>query len=486
MPGIAALLGAPPVEIDRGRLHGALADPVLASMNFLNEVMGRFPEAISFAPGAPHTSFYDEIDVARHTDSFLRHLRRTRQLTDSRARDQLYQYGPAAGQINDLVAEQLRLDEGIVVDPSSVVVTVGCQEGMFITLRALHAGPHDVLVVADPCYVGIVGAARLLGIEVRTVDQSRGHLDPQDLVAVCTRIRAEGKRPRTFYLVPDFANPTGARIDLATRKQLLAVAAEQDLLVLEDNPYGFTAAPGSELPTMKLLDEQRRVIYLGTYAKVCLPGARVGFVVADQAVRDANGATRPLAAELTSIKSMITVNTSPISQAVVGGIIAEEGGSLKRLIHEKAAFYQRNLHLLLNALERHFPASVRTRVGIDWLTPEGGFFLVLNLPFVVDDAQLEISARDFGVLWTPMSHFYAGPGGENQLRLSFSYLDQDRIEEGVSRLAAYLRSRLDPRDRLALPPTPTSVLSRALDSAPELFAEIFGAGLRLARLPQGA
>ncbi|MEZ0070322.1 (S)-3,5-dihydroxyphenylglycine transaminase [Streptacidiphilus sp. MAP12-20] len=486
MTGTAALYGARHVELDRDQLHGALADPVLTSMNFLNEVMGRFPEAISFAPGAPHTSFYDEIDVARHTKSFLQHLRRSRGLGADQARDQLYQYGPAAGQINDLVAEQLRVDEGIVVPPESVVVTVGCQEGMFITLRALHAGPRDVLIVADPCYVGIVGAAKLLGIEVRTVDQSDGRLDPEELREVCAQIRAEGKRPRTFYLVPDFANPTGSRIDLATRKRLLSLADEEDLLVLEDNPYGFTAAPGSELPTMKLLDQRQRVIYLGTYAKVCMPGARVGFVVADQRVTRAGGRTGLLAAELTSVKSMITVNTSPISQAVIGGIIVEEGGSLKRLIREKAAFYQRNLQALLNALERHFPAPARRRVGIDWLTPEGGFFLVMNVPFAVDDALLEISARDFGVLWTPMAHFYAGAGGERQLRLSFSYLDEARIEEGVSRLAAFLRSRLEPHDRLTLPPAMASPFSRALDTAPELFAEIFGAGLRLARLPQGA
>ncbi|MFC1421411.1 aminotransferase-like domain-containing protein [Streptacidiphilus cavernicola] len=486
MPATATPPGTAPAALDRTTLHAALADPVLASMNFLNEVMGRFPEAISFAPGAPHTSFYDEIDVARHLASFTEHLRRTRGLRPDQARDRLFQYGPAAGEINDLVARQLRLDEGIAVPPRSVVVTVGCQEGMFLALRALHATAEDVLVVADPCYVGIVGAARLLGIEVRTVDQADGTLDPRELRRVCAQIRAEGKRPRTFYLVPDFANPTGARIDLATRKQLLDLAQEQDLLVLEDNPYGFTAAAGSELPTMKLLDQQRRVLYLGTYAKVCMPGARVGFVVADQEVRGPDGSTRLLAEELTAIKSMITVNTSPISQAVIGGIIVEQGGSLKKLIQHKAAFYQRNLQVLLGALERHFPARLRPRVGIDWLAPDGGFFLVMNVPFTADQAALEVSARDFGVLWTPMSQFYAGPGGEQQIRLSFSYLDQARIEEGIDRLAAFLRSRLEPQDRLALPPAPAPLLSRALESAPELFAEIFGAGLRTARLPQGA
>lgn len=427
--------------LERESLHPALADPVLSSMNFLNEVMTRFPDAISFAPGAPHDSFLAEVDAGRHIESYLAHRRAT---AGPDAEYRLYRYGPAAGQINDLVARQLRLDEGIVAAPESIVVTVGCQEGMFITLRALHAGPDDVLIVPEPCYAGVVGAARLLGIPLRTVDQTDGTLDPEQITRVCAEIRAEGRRPRALYLVPDFANPSGARMDLAARRGLLALADEEDLLVLEDNPYGFTAAPGSELPTLKALDTARRVIYLGTYAKVCLPGARVGFVVADQEVRDAAGATRTLAHELTAIKSMITVNTSPISQAVVGGILVEEGGSLRNLAHRKAAFYQRNLAALRTALDHHFPRALRRSSGVDWQVPEGGFFLMMTVPFEVDEELLETCARDHGVLWTPMRQFYVGPGGNRRLRLSFSYLDEARIHEGVARLAAFVRGRLAP------------------------------------------
>jgi (S)-3,5-dihydroxyphenylglycine transaminase len=334
------------------------------------------------------------------------------------------------------------LDEGIMAAPEAVVVTVGCQEAMFITLRALHAGPDDVLIVPEPCYVGVMGAAKLLGITVRTVDQSDGTLDLDRLATLCAEIRARGQRPRSFYLVPDFANPSGARMDLPARKALLALAEEQDLLVLEDNPYGFTAAPGSELPTLKLLDRSARVVYLGTYAKVCMPGARVGFVVADQQVRDADGSTRLLADELTAIKSMVTVNTSPISQAVIGGILVENGGSLREPAARKAAFYQHNLAVLRRALERHFPRPLRRRAGIDWHAPDGGFFLMMDVPFDADEDLLEVSAREFGVLWTPMRHFFAGPGGTHRLRLSSSYLAPTQIEEGTTRLAAFIQSRL--------------------------------------------
>lgn len=442
----------PVLEIDRSALHAAVSDPVLESVTFLTEVMSKFPDAVSFAPGAPHESFFDSVDIARHIESYIEHLCREQGLTRVQAERRLFQYGATPGQINELVAQALRTDEGIDVVPEAVVVTVGCQEAIFITLRALCATPQDVLVVANPCYVGVVGAARLLGIEIRGVDQPADGFDLAGLQRVCQGIRAEGKRPRALYLVPDFSNPSGARLDMDTRAALIEAASDEDLLVLEDNPYGFTAAPGTELPTLKALDQNGRVVYLGTFAKVCLPGARVGFAVADQLVRGRRGEPRLLAAELAAIKSMVTVNTSPIGQAVIGGMLVESGGSLKAMIREKSEFYQRNLDLLLGALERHFPTDLRAREGIRWHAPEGGFFLVMTLPFTVDDALLELSARDYGVLWTPMSHFFVGgTGGFRQIRLSLSYLDADQIEEGVARLSAFIGSRIETRYSLTSP-----------------------------------
>ncbi|MER7756440.1 PLP-dependent aminotransferase family protein [Kitasatospora sp. NPDC097643] len=428
--------------LDRSRLHASVGDPVLGSMNFLNEVMSRFPQAVSFAPGAPFAGFFEEVDVARCLDRYVRHLREDRGLTEQQAQRLLLQYGATAGHINGLVADALRTDEGIDVPPEALVITVGCQEAMFITLRAVCARPEDVLLVVDPCYAGIVGAARLLGIRIRAVEHAPGGFDLDDLRRACRAARAEGLNPRAFYVVPDFANPTGERLGPQARRELLDLAEQEDLLVLEDNPYGFTAEPGTALPTLKSMDERRRVVYLGTFAKVHVPGARVGFVVADQPVREPDGELRYLAAHLTAIKSMITVNTSPISQAVVGGMILEHGGTLGAVAKEKAEFYRRNLDHLLAALERRFPVELRERHGLSWNRPEGGFFLVMTLPFEADEALLERSAREFGVIWTPMRHFHLGGGGTRQLRLSCSYLVPEQIDEGVERLARLVESLL--------------------------------------------
>jgi (S)-3,5-dihydroxyphenylglycine transaminase len=175
------------------------------------------------------------------------------------------------------------------------------------------------------------------------------------------------------------------------------------------------------------------VIYLGTFSKVCLPGTRVGFVVADQpVVGAANG--RLLADDLAALKTMVTVNTSPICQAIIGGILLDHGGSLKDVAAAKASVYQQNLQCLLTALGHH----IECRDGVSWNVPLGGFFVRMRLPVIVDDALVEISAREFGVLWMPMVHFYLGGVSSNELRLSCSYLTPSQIDEGAGRLGAFV------------------------------------------------
>jgi (S)-3,5-dihydroxyphenylglycine transaminase len=158
--------------------------------------------------------------------------------------------------------------------------------------------------------------------------------------------------------MPDFANPSGLSLGLAARRELLRVAAAQDLLLLEDNPYGlFPADDVTRLPTLKALDGQRRVIYLGSFAKTALPGARVGYVVADQTVAAADGSVGLLADQLSKIKSMLTVNTSPIAQAVIGGKLLRNECSLVTANQRERAVYAANLRLITDGLAARFPGA---------------------------------------------------------------------------------------------------------------------------------
>ncbi|MFJ5269880.1 PLP-dependent aminotransferase family protein [Streptomyces sp. NPDC088358] len=429
---------AGPATLRIKSLHGSLDDPSLDSMNLLNEVAQRFPDAVSFAAGRPYEGFFDVEEVHRHLRTFCEHLSVVRGWSEEEVRRLLFQYGRTKGVIHDLVAKNLAVDEGFEPDPESVVITVGCQEAMFLVLRALRTDDRDVVLAVSPTYVGLTGAAQLADLPVLPVRAGDHGVDLEDLARTVRQARADGLRPRACYVIPDFSNPLGVSLDLDTRRRLLDLAEELDLLLLEDNPYGLFPAGSARLPTLKALDTRRRVVYFGSFAKSAMPGARVGYVVADQLVTDDTGRRLGLLADqLAKVKSMLTVNTSPLAQAVVAGKLLESDYSLARANTRQAELYRGNLQLMLRGLAERFPPGS----GVTWNTPGGGFFLVLTVPFRTDDALLEHSARQHRVIWTPMHHFYAGRRHTHQIRLSFSLLQPQQIRAGLDGLAALVREQ---------------------------------------------
>ncbi|MCE6996427.1 PLP-dependent aminotransferase family protein [Saccharothrix sp. S26] len=406
-------------------------------MNFLNEVAIRYPDAIPLAAGRPSEEFFDLADVPRYLDAFCRYLADELGQTGEQVRRTVLQYGRTKGIIHELVAKNVLLDEGIAVDPESVVVTAGCQEAMFLVLRALRADERDVLLAVSPTYVGLTGAARLVDLPVRPVRTGEHGIDLDDLVAVIRRERAAGRRPRACYVMPDFANPSGLSMDLETRRRLLEVAEAEDVLLLEDNPYGLFHGDSDRVPTLKALDRRRRVVYLGSFAKTVLPGARVGYVLADQRVAAADGAVGLFADQLSKIKSMLTVNTSPIAQAVVGGRLLAHGCRLATANARERALYAGNLRRIVDGLAERFPRDP----DVTWTVPAGGFFVVVTVGFAVDDRLLERSARDYGVLWTPMGHFYDSVTDVRSLRLSCSAVSGAQIDLGLDRLRKLINDR---------------------------------------------
>lgn len=425
-------------ELRAEELHGSVGDPILDTMNFLNEITFRYPEAISFAPGRPYDGLFDTEQIFTYIRRYLDHLT-DEGYSRAQVRDALFQYGPTAGQIRELIASSLREDENIDVPAEAIVVTVGCQEAMFLVLRTLVADPRDVLLTASPCYVGITGAARLLDARLIAVDEREDGFHCGDLDAAINSARASGYRPRAFYVVPDYSNPAGTTMSERTRYELLDLAARQDVLILEDSPYRLLG-PEPRLPTLKSLDFHRRVIHLGSFSKTAFPGARVGYAVADQRVVDAAGRTSLLAGELVKIKSMVTVNTSSLSQAAVAGLLLASAGRISAANTGNAAYYANTMRATLRQLETCFPAGRRVALGVRWNEPSGGFFLTMRVPFRADNEALERSAEDFGVIWTPMSYFHPCGGGEHSIRLSVSYLTEADITEGVARLARFIEA----------------------------------------------
>lgn len=424
--------------LDKRDLHSSLSDPVLDTMTFLNEVTIRYPDAISFAPGRPYDGFFEVEQIFTHIHRYIEHLQDAG-ASPQTIREAFFQYGPTAGRIRELIADSLRKDEGIDVAPEAVVVTAGCQEAMLLAVRALIGGPGDVLLAASPCYVGITGVARLLDVPLVAVPEHPDGLRRADFEAVVEAELAKGRRPRAFYVTPDHSNPSGTTIPLATRHELLAAADRLGVLILEDSPYRLVS-PGRQLPTLKALDTRRGVVQLGSFSKTLFPGARVGYALADQEVVDENGRTGLLADELTRIKSMVTVNTSAISQAVVAGLLLSVDGRAADLNKATSAYYGESMRHTLDRLDLALPPDRRAALGVRWNEPAGGFFLSVQVPFDADNAALARSAQDFGVIWTPMSYFHPEGGGTRALRLSTSYLSEADIVEGVDRLTRFIQA----------------------------------------------
>jgi (S)-3,5-dihydroxyphenylglycine transaminase len=225
-------------------------------------------------------------------------------------------------------------------------------------------------------------------------------------------------------------------LSLQVRKELLDVCADQRVLVLEDNPYGLFRYEGERVPTMYTLDRTGSVIYLFTYSKTLCPAVRVGGAVVPDTLFGDAVAARALVAELGERKSFLTVNTSQLNQALIGGILLSENGTLNRLVSPQRDHYRRNRDLMLSALSDEFSGNDS---GVRWNRPEGGFFLIMDLPFRFGEEEVLYCARERHVIPMPLSFFCLSGIYKESIRLAFSNVESTHIAEGVARLGQFIR-----------------------------------------------
>ncbi|HTX94470.1 MAG TPA: PLP-dependent aminotransferase family protein [Mycobacterium sp.] len=411
-----------------GTAHaGKTEAQILGAIGFLNEVMARYPQAISFAPGAPLLNGVTRERLIAAVDEVA-----DRSSGGAPGWDALLQYGPSRGIINADLARALSATGALAVNESDITITVGAQEGFILVLRALGLHRSGTLGIVTPAFAGIRGAATFMGARTADVLEGPEGVNAADLEAACARAEALGEPLRALYVAPDFANPSGTVIPRHARLELLRTARERRVLLIEDTTYGFTDPDVP--PSLKALDENRVVIQVGTFSKVCFPGARVGYVVADQPW---HGST--LATWLATLKNTTTVNTSPLSQAMVAGLVLSDPAALAERERVLAQSYRDKRNLLLSALDDEFADA--TELGLSWNRPTGGFFVVMQTRRDLDHAALQRCAAHHRVLWTPMRDFYAGHGGDQKLRLSCSHVASDQIREGIRRLSGFLRER---------------------------------------------
>src|SRR5260221_962028 len=422
-----------------------MLNPTLAAlgedvMGFLNEVQLNYPEAISFASGRPDEQFFSLEQLQDYFDLYVATTAARQKTTTKEVLGRIGQYGRTKGIVNEEVARWLSVDENIHVKPEDILMTVGTQEAIVLAITALCDREKDVILFEDPTYVGIAHFSILAGYCGGAVPVGPDGISLRKLEEEILRQDGLGRRVKLVYVIPDHQNPTGCTMPLENRLQLLQLAEQYDFFILEDNAYGEFLYEGVPLPALKALDSRQRVIYLRSFSKTLFPSLRLAALVTDAKVRDEKGAVA-LSDVLALVKGYVTVNSSALNQAALGGLLLSHQYSLREFSRPKVAGIRFKPYMLLRALEAEM-GNLNFPEAFSWNSPSGGFFIRIALPFNVDRQDVIACAEKFGVIFTPMSFFYFNGGGQNEIRLAFSNVSPEEIKTGIGRLAGFLVSKL--------------------------------------------
>jgi 2-aminoadipate transaminase len=272
-----------------------------------------------------------------------------------------------------------------------------------------------VVVCEAPSYVGALGVFRSYQCDVVHVAMDEQGLNPSALADALRALRRAGRTVKFLYTIPNYHNPAGVTQSLDRRLELLHLAQQADLLVVEDNPYGLLGFDGEAIPALRSLSEDQ-VIYLGSFSKTFAPGFRVGWVLAPHAVRE----------KLVLAQEAATLCPPVFSQFAVAAYLANHDwrGQIK-IFRE---MYRERRDAMIAGLTSHMPA------GTTWTYPEGGFFVWLTLPPGIDSHAMLPRAVTARVAYVPGTAFYADGLGSRHMRLSYCFPTPERIVEGTRRL----------------------------------------------------
>ncbi len=312
--------------------------------------------------------------------------------------------------LREYIAERYRAKKGIDVTPEEILITNGSQQGVDLLAR-VFLDEGDQVLVERPGYLGALHAFSLYRPTYQTVTLHEEGVDVQAL----ERILAHNT-VKFFYGVPNFQNPSGISYSEENRKQVAAILKGHPTLYVEDDPYGELRFVGKALPSMRhYLGEQAAL--LGSFSKTVAPAFRLGWVCAETGIME----------KLVIAKQACDLHADYFAQRVVYQYLADN--DLDSHIAEIREVYKRHRDAMIEMIQKYLPE------GIEYTRPEGGMFIWLTLPEGTSSLELLKAAVQKGVSFVPGGPFFADGGGERHFRLSFSYVNEETIEEGIKRLA---------------------------------------------------
>lgn len=328
------------------------------------------------------------------------------------------QYASAAGYapLREQLAQYLQND-GVPATTANVMITQGAQQALDLIGR-LVLDPGARVIVEGPTYPGALAALGTYEPEFCTVPMQA---DGMDMTVLAKTLAGGGVR--LIYTVPDFQNPTGAVMSLAKRQQLLTLARRYDVLVLEDAPYRALRYRGHNLPTLRELDQDDRVLHVSSFSKILAPGLRLGWVTGASAIID----------RLIQLKSNSDLESSTLTQRAVSNYLASN--DLTAHIAALRKVYARKCQAMVTALQKQLPTNVQIS------HPDGGFFVWLELPACVNAETILIQVQD-AVTFVPATTLFADHNVKNGMRLAFTNPDVPAIKRGCRALADGIRAAL--------------------------------------------
>ena len=371
------------------------------------------PDVISLAGGLPDTSTFPPASYASLMSTVA---------AESCAR--ALQYGPTEGLelVKRCIAEVMAA-EGLGIDPDEILVTTGAQQVIDLVCKTL-LDPGDVVVTEAPTYPGAVPTFSAYEAAVVQITMDREGMRIDELQATLDELERSGRRPKFIYTVPNFHNPAGVTMSLERRRELVRIAGERELLVLEDNPYGLLRYEGTPLPTLRALDGGEFVIYASTFSKILSPGVRLGWTTAPA----------PVLQKMNFGKQSSDLCSSSITQYFVGAYF--DSGPWEEYVRSLIEIYRRRRDVMFDALAEHFPREAH------WTHPQGGLFIWATLPDYIDTNDLLARVLEEHVAFVPGRAAYVDGRGGSSMRLNFSGVGEDEIREGIRRIGEVVREQV--------------------------------------------
>jgi 2-aminoadipate transaminase len=371
---------------------------------------------ISFAGGLPAPETFPVDDLS---DIVL-------EILEKHGADAL-QYGTTEGdpELRRMLVARHR-KQGLDIGTENLIVITGSQQGIDLISR-IFINPGDYILCGLPSYLGAINTFLSYGAKLKGITLDNSGIIPDELEETVIRLKDYGKRLKFIYIVPDFQNPSGITVPESRRLQYIELAEKHDLLIIEDSPYREIRFEGEPQKTIYELDTTGRVLTLFTFSKIFAPGFRVGWILGNPVLMD----------KIIMAKQTSDLCTSPFVQKILARYM--EKGLLEKNILKTIELYRHRRDFMLASFRKYMPD------GVTWTEPSGGLFIFLTLPKDLKSEKILEDAISKNVAFVAGSTFFCNDSGRNTLRLNFSYMNDEGIEEGVKRLAAVIENEASTR-----------------------------------------